>query len=261
MPDEPTAFQWRTLVPRRVPMVAVHVVSNSLRALEKLIADAADASGASRRDIRGALAHELAHLYMDSGTYLQVERFVEPVQPKPWVAGWVCDEEPWGQVENTIQTGVSLPASPVSTRQATVGPTCGRLQRSQDGGHVLLGAGIRPGFRPEEGGAKSRRMGPVPAGQVGPETAGRNTGARPVVVVDPLRTFLEWLIRVGRRADVSRQLAVQCLRMLCRALRSSPDVPPGEVVVASACVPRGPNVSRVVSALVSSIRGDRLALV
>ncbi|WP_152552311.1 hypothetical protein [Actinokineospora spheciospongiae] len=95
-----------------------------------------------------------------------------------------------------------------------------------------------------------------------------HAGARAVrrwlfIFVDPmvaLREFLQRLVHFGRRSDVSRQLAVQRLKLMCRSVRSSPDVPPGEVVVASPCVPRGPDMSRVVSALVSTIRGDRFAL-
>jgi len=83
----------------------------------------------------------------------------------------------------------------------------------------------------------------------------------PVDPVAALLVFLQKLIHLGRRADVSRQLALQRLKLVCRAARSSPDVPPGEVVVSSACVPRGPDLLRVVSTFMSTNRGDRLALV
>jgi hypothetical protein len=76
-------------------------------------------------------------------------------------------------------------------------------------------------------------------------------------VVDPVEALLrslQRLIRLGRRADASRQLAVQRLRFACRAARSSPDVPPGEVVVSSSRVPRGPDLSRVISAVVDHSR-------
>lgn len=83
----------------------------------------------------------------------------------------------------------------------------------------------------------------------------RSTGW--VEFIDPVNAlllFLQRLIRLGRRADASRQLAVQRLRFACRAARSSPDVPPGEVVVSSSRVPRGPDLPRVVSTVVDHSR-------
>jgi hypothetical protein len=79
----------------------------------------------------------------------------------------------------------------------------------------------------------------------------------PFRVVDPVEALLQFLrrlIRLGRRADASRQLAVQRLRFACRAARLSPDAPPGEVVVSSSRVPRGPDMPRVISTVVDHSR-------
>lgn len=76
-------------------------------------------------------------------------------------------------------------------------------------------------------------------------------------VVDPVEAMLRSLrrlIRLGRRADASRQLAVQRLRFASRAAKLPPDAPPGEVVVSSSCVPRGPDMPRVISTVVDHSR-------
>ncbi|WP_434450101.1 hypothetical protein [Lentzea sp. E54] len=83
-----------------------------------------------------------------------------------------------------------------------------------------------------------------------------------VAVSDPraaLLLFLERLIRLGRRADAARQLAVQRHQLARHAVATAPDRPPGELVVSSARVPRGPDLSRVAPAwTVEAIRGRRL---
>jgi hypothetical protein len=71
---------------------------------------------------------------------------------------------------------------------------------------------------------------------------------------EALLLSLRRLILVSRRADVSRQLAVQRLKFACRAARSSPDAPPGEVVVSSAHVPRGPDLRQVIPVQLSITR-------
>jgi hypothetical protein len=74
-----------------------------------------------------------------------------------------------------------------------------------------------------------------------------------------LLLFLERLIRLGRRADAARQLAVQRHQLARHAVATAPDRPPGEVVVSSECVPRGPDLSRVAPTLtVEAIRGRHL---
>ena len=87
----------------------------------------------------------------------------------------------------------------------------------------------------------------------------------PVRIVDPLvalTRFLERLIILGHRADSFRQLVAQRVRAARPSTALTADQPPGEAVVASARVPRGPSPSRVTPNLsVVVTRGRQLAVV
>lgn len=83
-------------------------------------------------------------------------------------------------------------------------------------------------------------------------------------VADPrfaLSQLMERLIKLGRRAHAARQSAAQRVLLARLALKNSPDRPPGDVVMSSARVPRGPDLPRVAPALmVQATRGTQLAL-
>jgi hypothetical protein len=74
-----------------------------------------------------------------------------------------------------------------------------------------------------------------------------------------LALFLERVLRLNRRADASRQSAAQRLLLARQLVVSAPDCPPGEVVLSSARVPRGPDVSRATGS--EGPRGRQLALI
>jgi len=117
---------------------------------------------------------------------------------------------------------------------------------------VLIGdhGSLRPPFRAASSWAVMALVGPLSATRTWS------------FMIDPLTALLqllERLVRLGRRADAARQLAVQRQQLARHAVAAAPDRPPGEVVVSSARVPRGPDFSRVApTRLVEATRGRLL---
>lgn len=64
--------------------------------------------------------------------------------------------------------------------------------------------------------------------------------------------LLERMWRLNRRADMSRQSAAQRLLLARQSIVSTPDCPPGELVLSSARVPRGPDASQVTAVFAGS---------